>query len=100
MTTWPSRRSGAWGVLLAGSDCGRLRSLTISIEGDERPKQFCRVLGARSLFVETLRRIAPLFDTGRTIAVVTKKPSHTMRINWGDCLPAMYWCSLATGARG
>lgn len=73
MTDLPSRSSGAWGVLLAGGDGSRLRPLTTCIEGDERPKQFCRILGERSLFGESLRRIAPLFDLQRTIAVVTRK---------------------------
>lgn len=73
MTDRPLGSSGAWGVLLAGGDGTRLRTLTTTIEGDARPKQFCRILGERSLFAESLRRIAPLFERERTIAVVTKK---------------------------
>lgn len=63
----------AWGVLLAGGDGTRLQSLTARIEGDTRPKQFCRVLGSQSLLTQTRRRISPLFAPGKTIAVVTKK---------------------------
>jgi mannose-1-phosphate guanylyltransferase len=66
-------RSGAWGVLLAGGDGIRLQSLTARIEGDARPKQFCRILGDESLLAQTRHRIGPLFEADRTIAVVTKK---------------------------
>jgi mannose-1-phosphate guanylyltransferase len=63
----------AWGVLLAGGDGSRLQSLTTRIEGDTRPKQFCRILGNQSLLSQTHRRISPLFRPDRVIAVVTKK---------------------------
>ncbi len=65
--------SMAWGVLLAGGDGTRLQSLTAAIEGDLRPKQFCRILGEQSLLANARRRIAPLLDERRTIAVVTRK---------------------------
>jgi hypothetical protein len=42
----PSR---VWGVILAGGEGVRLRSLTRSLCGDERPKQYATLLGARSL---------------------------------------------------
>ena len=35
-----------WGLILAGGDGTRLRTLTRRIAGDERPKQFCRILGS------------------------------------------------------
>ena len=70
----PERQtSGAWGMLLAGGDGSRLQSLTRLIEGDSRPKQFCRVLKNESLFTQTRRRISPLFQADKVIAVVTKK---------------------------
>jgi mannose-1-phosphate guanylyltransferase len=65
--------SGAWGVLLAGGDGARLQSLTTRIEGDTRPKQFCRMLGDDSLLTQTRRRISSLFDANKMITVVTKK---------------------------
>lgn len=64
---------GVWAVLLAGGDGTRLQSLTTRIEGDARPKQFCRILGHETLLTQTRRRISPLFDPARVIAVVTKK---------------------------
>jgi len=46
-----------WGIVLAGGDGTRLRSLSKLISGDERPKQFCRVLGETSLLDNTIERI-------------------------------------------
>lgn len=65
--------SEVWAVILAGGDGARLQSLTTKIEGDMRPKQFCRILGAESLLTRTRRRISPLFQADRMILVVTKK---------------------------
>src|SRR5713101_1926767 len=67
------RPSTAWGVLLAGGDGARLQSLTSRIEGDTRPKQFCRMLGDETLLTQTRRRISPLFDGDKMITVVTEK---------------------------
>jgi mannose-1-phosphate guanylyltransferase len=49
-------RSQEWGVILAGGDGTRLKSLTRRIAGDERPKQFCPVLGKATLLEQTQRR--------------------------------------------
>jgi len=67
------RPSTAWGVLLAGGDGTRLQSLTTRIEGDTRPKQFCRMLGDETLVTQTRRRISPLFDSDKMITIVTKQ---------------------------
>ena len=36
-----------WGVILAGGDGTRLKSLTHLVSNDDRPKQFCPLLGER-----------------------------------------------------
>src|SRR6185295_13677360 len=69
----PRRGAGVLGVLLAGGDGTRLQALTKRIEGDARPKQFCRILGDETLLTQTRRRISPLFDRDKMITVVTKK---------------------------
>lgn len=81
-----SRRGArAWGIILAGGDGTRLQDLTIRIEGDKRPKQFCRMLGNESLLTQTRRRISPLFDGDEIITVVTKKhePYYAHEFNDG-----------------
>src|SRR5262245_1619453 len=59
-----------WAVILAGGDGTRLKSLTRKIAGDERPKQFCSVLGAATLLEETQRRAALQLANERTLYVV------------------------------
>jgi len=61
-----------WAVILAGGDGIRLRSLTRHIAGDERPKQFCPVLGRGSLLEETRRRAALALAPERTLYVVNR----------------------------
>src|ERR1700685_4371929 len=56
-----------WGVILAGGEGERLRSLTRLIAGDDRPKQFCTLAGGRSLLAQTRVRIAPYILRDRTL---------------------------------
>ncbi len=59
-----------WAVLLAGGDGVRLRGLTERIVGDQRPKQFCPILGPESLLSETRRRLNALFSSDRQAFVL------------------------------
>lgn len=45
-----------WGVVLAGGDGVRLRELTRFVCGDDRPKQFCPLLGKGTLLREARQR--------------------------------------------
>jgi mannose-1-phosphate guanylyltransferase len=56
-----------WGVILAGGDGTRLKSLTRLVSGDDRPKQFCPLLGRRTLLAQTRRRIAACILPSRTV---------------------------------
>src|SRR5579863_2618943 len=60
-----------WAVLLAGGDGARLRDLTVRIAGDDRPKQFCPIVGAESLLSQTRGRLDPLFSGDRQVFVVS-----------------------------
>src|SRR5215813_9237238 len=59
-----------WALVLAGGDGARLQSLTRSIAGAPIPKQYCRILGPRSMLETTLSRIAPLVSAERTVTII------------------------------
>ncbi len=67
-----TRNQSPWALVLAGGDGTRLRGLTQLIEGAPIPKQYCRILGRRSLLEMTLSRIAPLAPAERTLAIITR----------------------------
>ena len=58
-------------IVLAGGDGTRLRSLTRLLAGDDRPKQFCALLGAETLLDQTRRRAARLIAPEHTLLSVT-----------------------------
>jgi mannose-1-phosphate guanylyltransferase len=67
-----SGRNNEWAVILAGGDGTRLKPLTRRIAGDERPKQFCRVLGTATLLEETQGRAKLELAPQRTLYVVNQ----------------------------
>ena len=66
-------RSERWAVILAGGDGTRLQSMTRSIAGDDRPKQFVPVIGGSTLLDQTRSRVALSVSPGHTLFVVTEK---------------------------
>jgi len=68
------RRPGeqAWALVLAGGDGTRLQALTRKIAGAPIPKQYCRIVGDRSLLEATLGRTFPLVPRERTLVVVNR----------------------------
>ena len=71
--------AGRWAVILAGGDGMRLRPLTRGIAGDERPKQFCPVIGRETLLEQTWRRTAAAVPAERTMQVVTRSHERFYR---------------------
>ena len=61
-----------WAVVLAGGEGLRLRSLTRLASGDDRPKQFCPLLGGRSLLAKTRSRINRRISANRFLFVVLR----------------------------
>ena len=65
-------REHEWAVILAGGDGTRLKALTRTIAGDDRPKQFCSVLGGRTLLEETRQRVALELAPERTFYAISR----------------------------
>lgn len=59
-------------IILAGGDGTRLRSLTRRLAGDDRPKQFCALLGGETLLEQTRRRASRLIAPERTLFSLTR----------------------------
>jgi len=60
-------------MILAGGHGTKIRSLTRRIAGDARPKQFCRLLGEKTLLEQTRRRAMCLLSPERTFIVVVRR---------------------------
>jgi mannose-1-phosphate guanylyltransferase len=58
-----------WAVVLAGGEGTRPRPLVRHLCGDERPKQFSPLVGARTLLGQTLDRVGRLIPPERTVIV-------------------------------
>ena len=63
-----------WGVILAGGDGKRLLPLTRRITGDDRPKQFCPLIGDgdETLLDQTRSRVALMIRPQQTLLVITE----------------------------
>ncbi|MCL6640647.1 MAG: hypothetical protein K6T92_04655 [Candidatus Rokubacteria bacterium] len=60
-----------WAVILAGGAGTRRRALTRRIAGDERPKQFCRLVDGETMIDRTRRRAEWVVRPDRHVVVVT-----------------------------
>ena len=65
-------RHRGWAVILAGGDGVRLRAMTRALAGDDRPKQFCALVGSEALLTETRRRAALAAPPHRSLIVVNR----------------------------
>jgi mannose-1-phosphate guanylyltransferase len=72
----PQEKGKLWAVILAGGEGLRLRPLTRHLYGDERPKQFAAVVGARSLLRQTLDRVGLLVPPERTVVATLASHAH------------------------
>jgi mannose-1-phosphate guanylyltransferase len=59
-------------IVLAGGDANRLMPLSRRITGQSIPKQFCPIVGERTLLDQTRRRVALEFNPKRIIVVLTR----------------------------
>lgn len=84
-----SKNSHRWAVILAGGEGTRLRSLTRVIVGDERPKQFCPILGNETLLDQTRDRVALAVPPQQTLLVLTRTHEQFYRSHLRDVSPEL-----------
>ncbi len=68
-----ARRRNVWAIVLAGGEGRRLRPLVRRLCGEERPKQYVKLLGARSLLRQTLDRTGLAIPARRTLVVTMSR---------------------------
>jgi mannose-1-phosphate guanylyltransferase len=78
VSTFPRERQ-RWGLILAGGDGERLRPLIRAVAGDERPKQFCTLLGRQTLLERTRRRAALAIAPAQTVVALTRRHARFYR---------------------
>ena len=76
-----------WGVILAGGNGSRLQDFTRQLAGDDRPKQFCRLLRSQTLLSATRERIASTVAPEHTLYVVTAHHERYYRDEFHDVCP-------------
>lgn len=75
-------------VLLAGGDGTRLLPLTRRICGDDRPKQFCPLLGKKTQLALTRDRILPLVSLDKTLFAVVEAHRRFYEVELADVNPS------------
>jgi mannose-1-phosphate guanylyltransferase len=80
-------REHNWAVILAGGNGSRLQDFTRQLSGDDRPKQFCRLLQSQSLLSATRERIAPIVAPEHTLYVVTVHHERYYREEFQNVCP-------------
>jgi mannose-1-phosphate guanylyltransferase len=65
-------------VILAGGEGMRLRSMVRQVLGADRPKQYVRLLGARTLLRQTLDRVSLAIPYERTLVVTVRQHAGYM----------------------
>ncbi len=71
-----TRHAGPWAVVLAGGEGTRLQGFVRQALGCERPKQFCSIIGSRSMLRHTWDRVLRVVDPDRIVTVITAGQEH------------------------
>src|SRR6185295_4538276 len=77
-----------WAIIMAGGAGHRLRPLTRLISGDDRPKQYCRVVGRATMLGATRARLSASIRSDRTLCVVNRAHDVYYRRELVDLSPA------------
>lgn len=76
-----------WGVILSGGEGTRLRQFIKRIYGNVRPKQYCALVGTRSMLQHTLDRTKMLIPPTRILTVINHAHQEYVRTQLNDQPP-------------
>ena len=78
-----------WGIVLAGGDGKRLQEFVREHAGTDAPKQFCALIGARTMLERTIRRARLLIPSERLVVSGTAHHRHLMFQSLGKKPPGL-----------
>jgi mannose-1-phosphate guanylyltransferase len=76
--------SRPWGIILAGGDGTRLKTVSQVVSGDNRPKQFCVLLGSTSLLARTRGRLSSSIEPNQMLFAVVRDHERFYRPELAD----------------
>ncbi len=74
----------SWGLILSGGEGTRLRPLITKLYGVERPKQYCSIVGTRSMLQHTLDRIKSFIPTQQILTIINPEHLKFVREQFSD----------------
>ena len=74
-----SPEPGLWGIILGGGDGERFKELSVRLYGYPRSKQYCAIIGTRSMIQHTLDRAKFLIPPERIVVVVNRDHDKEVR---------------------
>ncbi len=78
------RHGDSWGLILAGGEGTRLTGFVRQLYGIARPKQYCAIVGRRSMLQHTRDRIELLYPRDRILTVVNHSHLDYVREQLAD----------------
>ena len=90
------RNRRRWGVILAGGDGVRLRGLTRLVCGDDRPKQFCPLLGSSTLLDDARQRAERSICPEQIVFSLTRHHRKHYLRDLGDAQRLVQPCNKGT----
>jgi mannose-1-phosphate guanylyltransferase len=81
-------RKRAWAVILAGGNGTRLQPLTRLLCEENRPKQYCALLGGETLLAQTRARVAQAIAPERTLFAVVRAHERFYEDQLADVKPS------------
>lgn len=73
-----------WGVVLAGGDGNRLKHFIEKLLGYQKPKQYCTIIGTRSMIKHTVDRAQFLIPKAQLFTIVNENHSVYVKEEIGD----------------